>query len=57
MRRLPPCRTGHGYYNMEHEQAAENKNLLDLVAKIASSDEPIDVFTMPEHPQFADYKK
>lgn len=45
------------YYNMEHEQAAENKNLLDLVAKIASSDEPIDVFTMPEHPQFADYKK
>lgn len=45
------------YYNMEHEQAAENKNLLDLVAKIASSDEPIDVFTMPEHPQFADYKE
>ena len=45
------------YYNMEHEQAAENKNLLDLVAKIASSDEPIDVFTMPEHPQFADYYK
>lgn len=58
MRRLLPCRTEHGsIYNMEHEQAAENKNLLDLVAKIASSDEPIDVFTMPEHPQFADYKE
>ena len=56
MRRLPPCRIEHGSI-MEHEQAAENKNLLDLVAKIASSDEPIDVFTMPEHPQFADYKK
>ena len=43
------------YYNMEHEQAAENTALLELVAAIASSDEPIDVFTLPDHPQFVDY--
>ena len=42
---------------MENNEATENKNLRDLVAKIASADEQIDVFNMPEHRQFADYKK
>ncbi|MGN0544624.1 MAG: esterase/lipase family protein, partial [Acutalibacteraceae bacterium] len=45
------------FYGMEHEQAAENRALLSLVKIIITSEEPIDVFTLPDYPQFMEYKK
>lgn len=45
------------YYNMEHEQAAENEALLTLVQKLLSSDEISDVYSSPEYPQFNIFEK
>ena len=45
------------YYDMEHEQAAENEALLTLVQKLLSSDEISDVYSSPEYPQFNIFEK
>ncbi len=43
------------YKNMEHEQAADNKELLHLCCLLLQDDSIKDVFSDPAHPQFQEY--
>lgn len=43
------------YRNMEHEQAADNKELLHLSALLLKDDSITSVFSDPDYPQFRDY--